>query len=108
MDTPGQAVFGRDMLSNLAPVVYCWVVTAANQRQVDIDNVRENAKRVMHDYTVGYQVYVQMNGIYRKLDYKKQWPYRIIEVFKNGTVQVQRGKVNELINIRRLKPHFDE
>ena len=37
--TPGQAVFGRDMLFNLAPVIDWHVATAVNQRQVDIDNV---------------------------------------------------------------------
>ena len=40
MYTPGQAVFVRDILSNLTSVVYWRVVTAAKQRQVYIDNVR--------------------------------------------------------------------
>ena len=49
-----------------------------------------------------------MTGINCKLDYKKQVSYRITEVFKNGTVQIQQGQVDERINIRKLKPHFDE
>ena len=49
----------------------------------------------MHDYAIGNIVYVEMTGIYCKLDYKKQGPYIITEVFTNGTVQVQWGKVNE-------------
>ena len=44
MATPGKAVFDRDMLFNLASVVDWRVATAAKQRQVDIDNFRENAK----------------------------------------------------------------
>ena len=40
MATPGQAVFGRYILFNLALVVDWKVSTAAKQRQVDIDNVR--------------------------------------------------------------------
>ena len=76
--------------------------------QVDIDNVRENAKRVTHDYAIGDQVYVEMTGIYQKLDYNKQVPYRITEVFTNGTVRLQQGQVNRRINTIRLKPHFDE
>ena len=108
MATPGQAVFGRYILFNLVSVVYWRVVTAVKQRQVDIDNVRENSKQVTHDYGIGDQVYVKMTSIYRKLDYKKQGPYRITEVFTNGTVWVQRGQVNEIINIRRLKHHFVE
>ena len=86
MATPGQTVFGRYMLFNLTSVVYWRVVTAAKQRQVDIDNVRENARRVTHDHAVGNRVYVEMTGIYRKIDCKKQGPYRITEVFTHGTV----------------------
>ena len=108
MATPGQAVFGRYIQFNLASVVDWRVVTAAKKQQVDNDNVQENAKWVTHDYAIGNKVYVEMTGIYRKLDYNKQEPYRTTEVFTNGTVLVQHGQVNEQINIRRLKPHFDE
>ena len=101
-------IYSKTLLSNLGSVVDWKVVTAANQRQVDIDNVRENAKRVTFDYAIGNRVYVEMTGIYRKLDYRKQGLYIITEVFKNGTAWVQHVQVNELINIRRLKPHFDE
>ena len=106
--TPGQAFFGRDVLFNLESAVDWRVVTAAKQRQADIDNVRENAKQVTHDYAIGDRVYVEMIGIYRKHDYKKQGPYIITKVFTNGTVQVQRIQVNKPINIIQLKPHFDE
>ena len=70
---------------------------------MDIYNVLENARRVTYDYAVGDLVYVEMTGIYRKLDYKKQGTYRIKEVFTNGTVEVQQGQVNECINIRRVE-----
>ena len=50
--TPGQAVFGRDILFNLTSVLDWKVVTAAKQRQVEIDNVRKNARRVTHEYTI--------------------------------------------------------
>ena len=63
MSTPCQAVFGRDILFNLASVVDWLVVTAAKQRQVDIDNVRENSKQVTHDYAIGDQVYVEITCI---------------------------------------------
>ena len=71
MNTPGQAVFYRYMLFNLTSGVYWIVVTSAKQSQVDSDNARENARQAMHDYAIGDQFYMKMNGIYRKLDYKK-------------------------------------
>ena len=108
MATTGQSVFGRDMLFNLASVFDWRAVTATKQRQVDIDNFRENVKRVTHDYAIGNQFYMEMTGIYGKLDYRKQVPNIITEVFTNGIFQVQHRQVNEHINIWRLKPHFDE
>ena len=68
MATPDQAIFVRDMLFNPASVLDWQVVTAVKQRQVEIDNVRENAKRVTHEYGIGNLVYVEMNGIYCKID----------------------------------------
>ena len=35
-------------------------------------------------------------------------PYPITEVYTNGTVRIQKGIVNERVNIRRLTPHFGE
>ena len=74
------------MLFNIASAIEWQVVTAAKQLQLDFDNIRENARRFTHYYTIGNQVYVEITGIYRKLDYKKKGPYRITEVFTNGTV----------------------
>ena len=82
------------MLFNLTSVVDWRVAIAEKQRQVDIDNIRENSRQVTHDYAIGDIVYVEMTGIYRKLDFKKQEPYRITEVFTNGTVRVQTRQVN--------------
>ena len=69
--TPGQYLSGRDVISNLTSVLHWQVITAGKQQQVDIDNVQENARRVMHGYTIVNIVYVEMTGIYRKLYYNK-------------------------------------
>ena len=53
-------------------------------------------------------MYVDMTGIYHKLDDKKHGPYRITEVFTNGTVILKRLQVNKRIKNRRLIPQFDE
>ena len=86
MGTPCQVVFGRDMLFNLASVLDQKAETASKNRQVDIYNFRENSKQVTHEQEIGDQVYVEMTGIYHKIDYNKQEPYRSTEVFTNGTV----------------------
>ena len=73
------------MISNLASGLDWRVITFGKQQQVDIDNDRENARRVTHEYTIRNIVYVNINGIYHKLDYKNQGLYIIAEVFTNNS-----------------------
>ena len=73
-----------------------------------IDNLREKSRQVTHEYTICDQIYAEMTGIYHKLDYKKQGPYIITEVFTNNTVRFQPGAGNNNINLRRLRPHIKQ
>ena len=75
---------------------------------MDIDNVWENARRVIHDYTVGNLVYVEITVIDLKLDNDKKGQYRITEVFTNSTVRIQSEKAHEIINIRQLTTQLSE
>ena len=65
-------------------------------------------KQVNHTYSVGDYAYVLPDSIYCKLKGDKLGPYRITEVFTNNTVRIQKGIVNERINIRRLTQHFGQ
>jgi hypothetical protein len=104
--TPAQLVFGRDMVFNIKTIINWKDISERKQAQVDKDNLRENKKRIDYDYQIGSQVYVTVTDIKRKLDAPKTGPFPITEVFTNGTVRIQKGNVNERINIRRLEPHF--
>ena len=105
--TPAQMVFGRDMIFNLKSLINWKVVSARKQQTVDRSNLRENSKRVDFDYEVGQKAYIKKEKPYRKLDGPKLGPYEITDVYTNGTVRIQKGNVNERINIRRLEPHFE-
>ena len=76
------------------------------QKLVDKANLRENCNRIDYDHTVGQQVYIKNDDIHRKLDSPKQDPFPISDIFTNGTVRIQRGRVKRRINIRRLEPYF--
>jgi transposase InsO family protein len=106
--TPGQLIFGRDMLLDLKFEPNYKQMWAHKQKRITYDNVRENSKRISHDYKVDEYAYILKDGQYRKLEGDKQGPFRITEVFSNGTVRLQKGVVNERLNIRRLTPHFGE
>ena len=74
-DTPGQSIFCRNIIFNIA------FITAGKQQQVEIENVQENYRQSTREYTIGNLLYVEITGLYRELDYKKQGPYIITEVF---------------------------
>ena len=88
---------------NLTTLVNWKELSLRKQRLIDRANINENKKRVDYDY----QVYIIKYGIFRKLDCPKMGPFPITEVYTNGAVRIQRGPVNERINIRRLEPHFE-
>ena len=71
MATPGQHVFDRDIICKLAPVLDWQVIATKKHQQAEIGNVGDNNKQVTNEYTVGNIVYVEITGIYSKLDYKK-------------------------------------
>ena len=106
--TPGQLVFGRDMLLDLKFEPNYNEMWAKKEKRINYDNVRENSKRAYHDYKVNEYVYIIRDGQYRKLEGDKQGPFQITEVFSNGTVRPQKGVVSEHLNIRRLTPHFGD
>ena len=73
--TPGQLVFGRDMLLDLKFEPNYEQMWAKKQKRIKYDNIRENSKRVAHDYKVDDYVYIMKDGQYRKLEGDKQGPF---------------------------------
>ena len=95
------------MLFNLTSLLDWHVVTAREQRQVNIDNDREDFIRVSHEYAVDDLVYVEKTDIYCNIDNKNNGTNRNTGIFKNSTVRVQMGALNKQLNIRRIEPHFE-
>jgi hypothetical protein len=75
------------------------------QNLIDINNRKENSKRIEHEYRVGEKVLLEKPGLISKLSAPRTGPYRITHTYTNGTVRIQRGIVNERVNIRRLTPY---
>jgi hypothetical protein len=107
--TPGQLVFGRDML--LPTQFYAdWAqIKLRKQQRINASNARENSKRVPHNYVVGDKVLVNRPGILSKMSAPRSGPYEILSLHDNGTVTISKGiAVTERINIRRLQPYFEK
>ena len=106
--TPAQLVFGRDMIYPIQYIAEWDLIRQRKQKLIDKNNQSENAKRVEYDYIVGQKVLLLKTDIHRKLDDPTQGPYTIHQVHTNGNVSILRGAVIERVNIRRIKPYFEE
>jgi hypothetical protein len=72
------------------------------------NNRRENASRINHGYKVGDKVLLKKPGKHlRKLEAPRTGPHTLTSIYTNGTLRIQKGNVNERVNIRRLFPYFE-
>lgn len=102
--TPGQLVFGRDMILPMKIQADWQRIHERRQAEIIRNNNSENKGRLEHQYQVGEKVLLQKPGILRKLSTPREGPYEIVQVYDNGTVQIQRNAVREKVNIRRIIP----
>lgn len=91
--SPGQAIFGRDMLFDI-PFLCDWSeIGRRRQKLVDRSNARENSRRVPFDYQVGQKALIikATDGSHLpKAEDVHEGPFEVTQVFTNGTVRLQR------------------
>jgi len=104
--TPGQLVYGRDMIH--PTTIYAnWEMIREARRNMQISNNNaENQKRIEHTYNVGDKVLllIKRDDRKHKLARPTEGPFRVL-IVRGATVQIQRGAYREFINIRRIKPY---
>ena len=107
--SPGQLVFGWDMVIDQLAVVDWSLLRERKGIQQARDNERENRGRTNFQYKVGKRVLVITKTNERRgklLDYEHKGPYEIVKVYANGTIKMKCGNFNEIINIRRVRPYY--
>ena len=103
--TPMQLVFGRDAILNIKHVTDWEHIRQRKQERINENNKRENRNRRDHQYRVGHQVLIKARkNSKHELEY--EGPYVITQVNDNGTIRFQKGIVNDVVNIRRIKPFY--
>ena len=102
--TPGQLVFGRDMIFNLEHKANWEYIRLRKQQVINKNNSKENALRIPHTYRPGDQVMLR-TGTENKYETPYSGPHNILRVNTNGTVRLRMGAVVDTINIRRLTPY---
>jgi hypothetical protein len=107
--TPGQLVFGRDMVLPIELMADWGAIEQQRQKEMGHKNRRENSSRISHDYKVGDKILLKKPGKHlRKLEAPRTRPHMVTAIYTSGAVRIQKGKVNERVNIRRLFPYFED
>jgi len=105
--TPAQLVFGRDMFLPIQFNVDWATIRMKRQAKIHDNMVRENLKRINHEYHIGDKVLLDKPGIRNKLSAPRTGPYPIEQINDNGTIHIRKGAVGQLVNKRRLTPYFE-
>ena len=103
--SPGAIVYNRDMIHDIPVHPDFTTLQAKRQAVIDTNLARANAKRVDHRYRINDLV-LQIQHSPDKLDERATGPYRVIEVFQNGMLRVDRGNgIHANLNSRWFKPY---
>jgi len=102
--TPGQLIYGRDMLFDLAFKADWNEIRNRKRARIEDSNQRENAKRIRHQYNIGDLVTKDRNQLQPKLHRPRDGPYIIDKVYTNGVVKIRKGIISEKVSLRRINP----
>ena len=104
--SPMQLVFGRDAILNVKHIANWEHIRQQKQTRINENNKRENKSRRNHNYSIGDKILIKARK-YSKHELEYEGPYEITQVNDNGTVRFQKGIVNDVTNIRRIKPYHE-
>ena len=104
--SPGQLVFGRDMILNIQHQANWEMIKQRKQQIIKKNNLQENTKRIPHDYKVGDQVLLS-KGTENKYETPYSGPHTILQVFNNGTVCLKVNGVTDTYKICRITPYIE-
>jgi hypothetical protein len=102
--TPGQLVFGRDMIWDTAHVADWQCIKQRKQTLINKNNKKENQKRIDYDCAIGYSI-LKIKARALKMEQPREGPFDITCVHANGTATMQKGPVEESLNMRQVTPH---
>ena len=108
--TPGQLVYGKDMIMQVRVIADWERIKAARLQAAATANQQENQKRLDYQYKVGEKVLVRkiiQGEVEPKMADPYEGPYIIKRVYRNGTLRIKRGSYDETIHIRRIKLYHE-
>ena len=101
--SPGQLVFGCDMILLIKHKVDWELIRQRKQAQINKYNSRKNRHRDYHDYKVGDTFILTKHTAY-KYETPYKGPFLMTQCFTNGTVNLKCGTTQIKYNKCRIKP----
>jgi hypothetical protein len=89
---PCQLVFGRDMIHDIAFRANWDQIQKRKQDIINKSNQKENKSQITYEYKVGDQVLLETPGILQILSTPLTGPYPVTNVYKHGTIRIQKVK----------------
>ncbi len=104
--SPMQLVFGRDAILNINHVTDWTHINQRKQNRINENNKRKNFNRRDHQYKINDRLLLKARK-HSKHELEYEGPYTLTKINDNGTVRFQKGIVNDVVNIRRIKPFYE-
>jgi hypothetical protein len=105
--TPGQLVFGRDMIWDAAHAADWQHIEQREQTSIDKNNKKENEKRISWDCAISDSILKIEVGAH-EMEQPKEGPFRIVRAHANGTATMQKGPIEERLNVGQVMPCVEQ
>ena len=103
--TPGQLVFGCDMIMNLKCEADWQAIRQRKQSVINKNNVKENSERIPHAHGVGDKFLLEKDA--NECELNAEGPHEAMAVNDNGTLCHEKGMVIDDVSVRRCTPCYE-
>ena len=102
--TPGQLVFGRDMMLPIQHIADWQHTKDRKQKLINKNNERKNAAKRAHcDHKVGDKV-LFCTPDPNKMELPREGPHPMPQAHTDGAVTLQKGAVSQSLHVRQIVP----
>ena len=102
-------MFGRNHVLNIKQEVDWKKIKENKKRLIQINNEKENSKRIKYSYQVGQKVLIKTEQSRKFGQDPYAGPYEVVEVRNNGSLRLKkllgRGAIFETYNLRNVVPY---
>ena len=105
--SPSQLIFGRDAIFQVQHVADWQYIKKRKQNAINVNNARENSKRIPYEYQVGQRVLIKAEQSSKYGTDSYFGPFTVEAVNSNGTLRVNEGAVTDTYNIRNVTPYTE-